>query len=132
MAAQREEISYHKSALRRLTSLAEGRDPWALPVFCAGEFVRVVTHTKVFDPPTSLDDALSAIDHLSQSPSFRLLCPGENYLSFFQDVCRQSKARGNLIFDAQIVALLREHGVDTILTEDRDFTRFSGVRVEHL
>ena len=34
--------------------------------------------------------------------------------------------------DAVIVALCREHGVDTILSNDRDFHHFSDIRVERL
>ena len=37
-----------------------------------------------------------------------------------------------MVFDAQIVAVCREHGVDTILTQDRDFRRFPGINVQRL
>jgi predicted nucleic acid-binding protein len=37
-----------------------------------------------------------------------------------------------LVADAVIVALCREHGVDTVLTHDRDFDRFSDIRVARL
>ena len=36
------------------------------------------------------------------------------------------------MFDAQIVALCREHGVDEVLTNDRDFARFDGLRMRRL
>ena len=36
------------------------------------------------------------------------------------------------MFDAQIAALCREHGIDTILTNDRDFGRFQPLRVRLL
>jgi predicted nucleic acid-binding protein len=35
--------------------------------------------------------------------------------------------RGNLVFDAQIAAVCLEHGATTLLTEDRDFSRFRGI-----
>jgi len=37
--------------------------------------------------------------------------------------------KGFTSFDAQLVAVCREHGVSTILTEDRDFSRF-GLRLD--
>jgi predicted nucleic acid-binding protein len=40
-----------------------------------------------------------------------------------------SDVRGNLIFDAQIAAVCLEHGAPTILTEDRDFSRFASISV---
>ena len=127
--AHREETILHKAALERLKSLALGRDLWALPIFCLGEFVRVVTHSKLFDPPSTLTEAFENMRSLMESPSLRLLYPGEQFVSFFEELCSEGKAMGNLAFDAQIVAVMREHGVESILTEDRDFRRFERVRV---
>ncbi len=45
---------------------------------------------------------------------------------------RESDARGNLIFDAQIAAICKSHGASTIVTNDRDFERFGFLRVEYL
>jgi predicted nucleic acid-binding protein len=52
--AHREELRQHRSARSKLIALAESDTPWSIPVFCIGEFVRVVTHPKVFDPPYPL------------------------------------------------------------------------------
>jgi predicted nucleic acid-binding protein len=41
----------------------------------------------------------------------------------------KSGVSGNLVFDAQIAAVCLEHGATTLLTEDRDFSRFSGITV---
>ncbi len=40
--------------------------------------------------------------------------------------------KGNLLYDAQIVAVCRENGVSDILSEDRDFSRFRGVNLHTL
>lgn len=125
--AHRAELPLHRRAFAKLRATAEGRDAWALPVFCIGEFVRVVTHPRVLIPPSSLNEALAFIDHLLMSPGARLLVPGNTFPSLFADTCREASARGNLIFDAQIAAVCREHGVTEILTEDRDFARFSSL-----
>lgn len=125
--AHRAETALHEPALRRLRLLAEGQGPWALPVFCIGEFVRLVTHGRVFRPPSDLELALEFLDHLLASPAARLLLPGPAYASLFAAACRDGSARGNLAFDAQITAVCREHGVTEILTEDRDFARFEGM-----
>jgi hypothetical protein len=57
----------------------------------------------------------------------RLLTPGPEYPVLFADLCRMADARGNLAFDAQIVAVCREHGATEIVTADRDFARFPGL-----
>ena len=56
--ARREETSHHARAREILKQLAEGEQPWALPWPCIYEFIRVVTHPRVFDPPTDLESAL--------------------------------------------------------------------------
>jgi predicted nucleic acid-binding protein len=61
-----------------------------------------------------------------------LLLPGDRFWRLLHDAIVEAKAAGNLAFDAQIVALCREHGVRALLTEDRDFARFSEFQVERL
>ncbi len=125
--AHRAEMPLHGPAHERLRSLAEGSEPFALPLFVLGEFVRVVTHPRAFKPPTPLAVALEYLDRVLGSPSARLLTPGPSFPSLFAEACREGAAAGNLAFDAQLVAVCREHGVTELLTEDRDFSRFPGM-----
>ena len=105
---------------------------WALPVFVIGEFLRVATHPRAFQPPSTVAQAIDAIDRLLDSPTVRILSPGDRYWGLFQESLNDAGASGNLVFDAQIVAVCREHGVTAILTQDRDFRRFSTISVERL
>lgn len=130
--ARRKEFPKHAVARARLESLAQGVEPWAIPIFVTSEFLRVVTNPKFLKAPTQLGDAIDGLVNLLRSPSARLLLPGNGYWALFQEILLQADARGNLVFDAQIVALCREHGVTTILTDDRDFKRFKGITVLHL
>jgi toxin-antitoxin system PIN domain toxin len=127
--AHREEMAKHRAAVRLLRGLAEGHSAWAIPIFCVGEFLRVVTHHRVFTPPSPLEGALTAIQRLMDSPSLRLLMPGERYWSLFAQTVRKSLVTGNLIYDAQIVAVCLEHGVTSLISEDRDLLRFSDLAV---
>ena len=130
--AHRAETPLHALALERLRELVEGGAPWAVPVFCIGEFVRVVTHARVFSPPTALDTALDFIDQVLGSPSARILLPGPTFAVLFAEACRSGSVQGNVAFDAQVVAVCREHSVAQILTEDRDFARFGSPLVVRL
>lgn len=125
--ADRRESVLHEEALAALRSLAEGNEAWAIPVFCVGEFLRVISHPRVFDPPTPVSEALASLESLLSSPSVRLLAPGPRYLQLFWRALTDAAATGNLVFDAQITAVCLEHGARTLLTEDRDFTRFPGI-----
>ncbi len=65
-----------------------------------------------------------AMARILGSPSLSILSPGPGFPELLADAVRESDAVGNLVFDAQIVADCREHGVSSLLTEDRDFERF--------
>lgn len=130
--AHRREADLHAAAAHELRGLAEGTAPWGLPVFCIAEFLRVVTHRRVFNPPSPLSHAIDFLDHLLSSPSCRILRPGAGFVDLLTSTARQADARGNLMFDAQIAALCREHGIAGILTNDRDFERFEHLRPRYL
>jgi hypothetical protein len=130
--AHRGESELHDVALKKLTHFCEGNEPWALPVPCISEFFRVVTHPRVFNPPSKLGDAINFVKSLNDAPSCRILRPGSGFLDHLFTVMQNADARGNLVFDAQIVALCREHGISNVLTNDRDFERFKGISVGYL
>ncbi len=119
----------HRRAAERLRDLAEGPAPWAIPWPCVYEFLRIVTHPRVFHPPMPSSDALDAIEAVLRSPSLVLLSETERHAEVMASVLRQSRAAGNLVHDAHIAALCLEHGVRELLSGDRDFSRFSGLRV---
>ena len=122
--AHREEYPSHARAKARIVELALGSAPWGVPVFCLGEFVRVTTHKKVHNPPSSLQQATAFLDRLSESETFRHLLPDVDYWTDLKTALELAGARGNLAFDAQIAAVCVRHGA-TLLTADRDFARFS-------
>ena len=131
VCAQREEAPHHAEAAALLTGLAEGENPWALPWPCIYEFLRVVTHPRVFDPATDLDIALEDLCSLLESPSIVLLGEGPAHPEHLGRAVRVGQAVGNMTHDAHIAALCMEHGVRELLTADRDMTRFTGLRVRN-
>ena len=74
--ADRDETPQHRKALQVLRELATGSEPWVLPWPCIYEFLRVVTHPRVFHPPTRLDEAWRAVESLLDSPSRVRLAEG--------------------------------------------------------
>jgi len=122
--AHREETPQHALAKNHVERLAVGSAPWGIPVFCLSEFVRVVTHPRVFAPPSPLATALAFVDALLESPTVIVLVPDADYWTTFRDLCISADSKGNLAFDAAIAALCLAHGA-RLLTADRDFARFS-------
>jgi toxin-antitoxin system PIN domain toxin len=125
--ANRAELPLHAVARTRLVELAEGAVPWGLPVVAAWKFVRIVTQP-IFDPPTPIGQAVEFIDQLLASPTVRVLRPGSRHWKLLRAILDQGQVRGGLVTAAVIVALCREHGVDTVLSNDRDFDRFPDIR----
>lgn len=130
--AHRAECELHGPAYSRVTQLAIGTRPWAIPVFCIGEFLRVVTHRSGFSPPSSLPQAMGFIRSLAASPSCRVALPHGDFLHHLELALRESDAKGNLVHHAQIAALCHQHGIETILTNDRDFNRFPDLTISRL
>ena len=89
-------------------------------------FLRVVTHPKVFDPPTPLEPALEYAEAMRSQPNCVVLAPGSRHWGIFVGLCRRANARGNLVPDAYLAALAIESG-SQFITSDRDFSRFDGL-----
>ena len=82
-------------------------------------------------PPTTREVALESLESLLDSPSLVLLGEGPVHRSHLRRLVLEGEVIGNLVHDAHIAALLVEHGVDELLTADRDFARFSAVRTRN-
>jgi len=119
---------HHRRARQVLVHLAEGAAAWAIPWPCICEFLRVVTHPRVYHPPVPPEIAFQDLRKVLASPSLILLSETPRHHGVLEQVIQQSGVSGNLIHDAHIVALCLEHGVSELLTGDRDFARFTGMR----
>jgi len=125
----RDDSPFHRVASERLRELAEGTSPWAIAWPCLYEFFSIVTHPRIYEPPTPRLLALDQIDVWVQSPSLRLLAETAGYWRDLVDFVRSGDAVGPQIHDTKIAALCRHHGVDEIWTADRNFGRHMGIRV---
>jgi len=129
--AHREDSAWHDAAYTRITELAEGRSPWAIPWPCIHEFLAIVTHPRIFVPPTPLDAALDQVEAWLESPSLLLLSEAEGYWSELSSSLRTGHIVGPHVHDARIAALCRVHGVEELWTADRDFGRLPGLSVRN-
>jgi toxin-antitoxin system PIN domain toxin len=125
--AHREDSPWHAASLARVGELAEGRAAWAIPWPCLHEFVAIVTHPRIYAPPTPLAAALDQVDAWLESPTLTLLAESEGYWRDLRDVLREGRITGPQVHDARVAALCRLHGVRELWTADRDFGRFPGL-----
>jgi len=116
----------HVPAKRVVDRFAQGPDLLYLfwPVVMA--FLRIATHPGIFERPLTPRDAEANIDALLSRPHIRT--PGEDpgFWTLYQRTAGPA-VRGNLVSDAHLAALMRQHGVGTIWSADRDFRRFDGI-----
>ncbi len=122
--AHRRGTLYHVKAYRLLETLAQGHEPYALFWPSLYEFIRVVTHHRIFDPPSTREEALEAVAQFLAPPAARALSEGTHHAEMLRRILNESPVSGNLVHDAHLVALALEHGVHEILTADADFSRF--------
>jgi len=120
----------HTQYANWITRLATGPEPFALSVLVLSGFVGVVTNPRVFDPPSPLDQSLAFVSSLLERPKARLVGPGPDHLEIFERLCRESRAYGKLVADAQHAAVAIEHGC-TMVSTDSDFNRFPELRWRH-
>jgi hypothetical protein len=115
---------FHDRARDLINRCAEGPElcylPW--PVIMA--YLRIATHSAIFEQPLAPDEAAANIESLLGRPNVRALGEIEGFWAVFRSVARGVVVRGNLVPDAHIVTLLLQHGVTTLWTHDRDFRKF--------
>jgi toxin-antitoxin system PIN domain toxin len=125
--AHREDSAWHAAAHARVAELAEGRVAWAIPWPCLHEFLAIVTHPRIYAPPTPLDLALEQLDAWLESPSLALLAEPEGYWPGLRTALEAGRIIGPRVHDARVATICRLHGVRELWTADRDFGRFPGV-----
>jgi len=91
------------------------------------EYLRITTHPAVFANPLAPAAARGNIGSLIDRPHVRMPGEGRRFRDVYRDVTDRIPVRGNLVPDAHLVALMREHGVRAIWTRDRDFREFHGI-----
>ena len=129
--AHREDSEWHAAAAACVTDLAEGAAPWAIPWPCVHEFLSIVTHPRIYNPPTPLNAAVDQLEAWMESRRLVLLAESPTHWSELRAVLEGSRATGGLVHDARVAALCRQHGVRELWTADRDFGRFRGLTVRN-
>jgi hypothetical protein len=127
IGAFRRDSPQHDELAAWLEGAANGPETLGLTDPVLGGVVRVLTHPRVFAQPSSLDEIFGAIDRLRSADGVARVVPGPRHGEIFAGLCRAVDARGNLVADAQHVAVAIEHGA-TWVTLDHDFARFDGLR----
>jgi uncharacterized protein len=111
--AHRAECDFHDAAYAAICGLAEGGDPWGIPVPCLHEFMAICTNSKLFKPASTASQAATQLEAWLESPVAHILHTGTTHISEFLKLSRQGKL---------------ENSIKVLWTADRDFSRFKTLK----
>jgi len=129
--SHREDSKFHEPAKECIDSLRHQSAPWAIAWPCVHEFIGIVTRPGIYQPPTSLNQALAAVDAWLAGGNLHLLAESPGYLEKLRELALAAKLSGPRIHAARIAALCLHHGVRELWTADRDFSMFPKLKTRN-
>jgi toxin-antitoxin system PIN domain toxin len=128
--ASDESCPFHGPAIDLLETLAAGPDLVYLFWPVALGYLRISTHPAIFQKPLSPAEAMANLDDFVTRPHVRTGGEADDFWDTYRELASLVTVRGNLVPVSHVVALMRQHGVSTIWSQDRDFLKFPGIKVQ--
>jgi toxin-antitoxin system PIN domain toxin len=128
--AHKEQSPRHAEFRRWLEQVLDSDAAYGMAELVVSAFIRIATHPRIFDRPSSLDEALRFASQVLAPPHCVRVSPGPRHWEVFEHLLTATGAKGNLVPDAYLAALAIESGCEWITT-DRDYARFPGLRWRH-
>lgn len=128
--AHREDVRDHPAYREWVESIINGHVKYGLSELVLSGFIRVVTHPRIFETPSSLAQALAFANQIKSSGQAICIAPGPRHWAFFLQCVEDTNATGNAVADAYHAALAMEWGCQWVTT-DKGFRRFKGLSVKH-
>jgi toxin-antitoxin system PIN domain toxin len=114
----------YRDANRFLAHCAVGPEVLYLAWPILMSYLRIATHPGIFAAPLGPDEAAANVAALLALPHVRTIAERDGFLDAYLHVTGNVVVRGNAVPDAQLAAILFQHGVRTLYTRDRDFRKF--------
>jgi len=125
--AHREDIEHHTQTLKWLELIINSNTDFGYSELVLSGFLRLVTHPKIFQTPSTLEDALTFVEQIKNQSNAVLITPKDRHWIIFKDLVLSTKAVGNFIPDAYHAALAIESGSEWA-TADKGFKKFKGLK----
>lgn len=116
--------SHFEASQHFLRRALAGREIFYLAWPTVMSYLRMSTHPRIFSNPLTPEEALKNMRELSVHPRVWTLSEGADFLTAYAEVASAFPVRANLVPDAHLATILRQHGVGTIYTNDADFRKF--------
>lgn len=118
-----------ESASRFLSGRKDDPDLLCLTWPALMAYQRIATHPSIFERPLSPEVAWENVEKLLALPRACVITEEPGFAGDYRKLVARLGIRGNLVPDAHIATLLRQHGVTRIYTTDSDFRKFGFLEV---
>lgn len=129
--SHREDSNLHAAARGLIEALRRQSAPWSIPWPCIHEFLAIVTHPRIYQPPTPAEKAFAAVEAWGAAGNLHFLPESQGYLEKLRRLTVNARLAGPRIYDARIAALCLHHGVHELWTADRDFSAFPQLKTRN-
>lgn len=119
--------AHHERSLSWLDASLAGAEAVGLAWIALLAFIRIATNPSIVQAPMTVDEATGQVEAWLGAPAAVVAEPTTRHAGLLRGLLRQSGTAGNLTTDAHLAVLAVEHGAE-IVSYDRDFARFPGVR----
>ena len=117
---------FHARAAGWLTEQLNGARRVGLPWPVLSAFLRIATNPRAFRSPLTPAEAWACVEAWLACDTVWVPTPTERHAEALGALVRTYEVRGNLVADADLVALAIEHGL-AICSADTDFARFGEI-----
>ena len=104
------------------------REEIGIPWLTTLAFIRISTNPAAYSRVGSIADVMSVMEELLDQSNVQTISPGAAHWRILSKLIRDAQVTRNLVSDAHLAALAIEHNA-ALCTNDRDFTRFPGLKI---
>lgn len=127
----RRDSTWHRMARGLIKALAEDPAPWAIPWPCLHEFFAIATHPRIYNPPSTVDEAIDQVEAWRASPGLVFIGEDSEYWPNLKRQLTAGRVSGPMVHDARVASICLRHAVTELWSADRDFGRFPGLKVRN-
>ena len=129
--ASNEASTHQRKASAFLNAAVSGPDILFISWAVVSAYLRIATHAAIFPRPLTPEAAIANMDSLLASPHVRVLREEDGFWETYKSIAHEVVARGAIVSDVHLAALLRHNGIRVLYTNDSDFRRFSFLEVRN-
>ena len=122
--------AHHERCRTWLEKALSGEEPVCMAWVTVLAFIRISANPRIFEAPLSAAEAIAIVSSWLEREIVSVLEAGEQCWEILRALLVEAQISGPLVMDAFLAALALESGA-TLVTTDRDFSRFPKLRLSN-